>query len=138
MTFLSLASARLGLLFLLLVSFVVDVAPSSAQSDMVLDKIVSVVDGEIILKSEVDALVIGVVQQQRIPANQELWTDALNELIDQKTLLIHAKRDTTLEIVPEQVQAEIDGRIQRLAQQAGSEARLEELYGRPLRRSRPS
>ena len=103
-----------------------------AQDEYVLDKIVAVVDGEIILKSEVDALVMGVAQQQRMTPTEELWRDALNELIDQKTLLIHAKRDTTLEIVPEQVQGEIDQRVQRLAQQSGSESKLEELYGKTI------
>lgn len=126
------APQRIGVLILVLACLAFSDRQASAQSELVLDKIVAVVDGEIILKSEVDALVMGVAQQQRIAPDEELWTDALNELIDQKTLLIHAKRDTTLEIVPEQVQSEIDGRIQRLAQQAGSEARLEELYGKTI------
>lgn len=103
-----------------------------AQSEVVLDEIVVVVDGEIILKSEVDALVIGVAQQQRISPTEDLWDDALTELVDQKTILIHARKDTTLIISPEQVQGEIEQRIARLAQQAGSESKLEELYGKTI------
>lgn len=103
-----------------------------AQSEVVLDEIVAVVDGEIILKSEVDALVIGVAQQQQIAPSEELWGDALNELVDQKAILIHARKDTTLLISPEQVQGEIDQRIARLSQQAGSESKLEELYGKTV------
>lgn len=113
------------------------VAPASTgilfgQSEYVLDEIVAVVDGEIILKSEVDALVIGVAQQQRVSPTDELWSDALNELLDQKTLLIFARKDTTLQISPEQVQVEIDQRIARLSQQAGTESKLEELYGKTI------
>lgn len=108
------------------------VTPLRGQSEYVIDKIVAVVDGEIILKSEVDALVLGVSRQQGIAPNEELWRDALNELIDQKALLVHAEKDTTVQVVPEQVQAEIDQRIQGLAQQAGSESKLEELYGKTI------
>jgi peptidyl-prolyl cis-trans isomerase SurA len=116
-------------------SAVVDSSTSTsamAQSEYVIDKIVAVVDGEIILKSEVDALVLGVAQQQRIAPNDQLWRDALSELVDQKVLLAHAKKDTTLIIAEEQIQGEIDQRIQRLAQQSGSESKLEELYGKTI------
>ncbi len=102
------------------------------QSEFVLDEIVALVDGEIILKSEVDALVMGVAQQQRISPTDALWNDALKELLDQKTLLVYARKDTTLQIPPEQVQTEIDQRIARLAQQAGSESKLEALYGKTV------
>lgn len=102
------------------------------QNEYVLDEIVAVVDGEIILRSEVDALVIGVAQQQRVSPSDALWGDAFHELIDQKTLLIHARKDTTVQIAPEQVQGEIDQRIERLSQQAGSESKLEQLYGKTI------
>jgi peptidyl-prolyl cis-trans isomerase SurA len=103
-----------------------------AQSEFLIDGIVAVVDGEIILKSEVDALVVGVAQQQRITPTEELWSDAMSELIDQKTLLVHARKDTTVIVAPEQVQGEIDQRIARLSQQAGSESKLEEVYGKTV------
>jgi peptidyl-prolyl cis-trans isomerase SurA len=119
-------------LFLAALTLGLSSAGAAAQSEYVLDKIVAVVDGEIILKSEVDALVLGVAQQQRIAPNDALWRDAFNELIDQKTLVVHARRDTTVVIPDEQIQAEIDQRIQRLAQQSGGEGKLEELYGKTI------
>ncbi|MFC2086008.1 peptidylprolyl isomerase, partial [Bacteroidota bacterium] len=105
---------------------------TQAQSEYVVDEIVAVVDGEIILRSEINALILGVAQQQRISPTEIPQSDALNELIDQKTLLINARKDTTLQIAPEQVQAEIDQRIARLAEQAGSESQLEKLYGKTV------
>ena len=129
-----LTSSRQIAAFFGLVALVAFLAPgaASAQSELVLDEIVAVVDGDIILRSEVDALVLGVAQQQRITPSDELWFDALSELVDQKTLLVYARRDTTVQIAPEQVSGEIDQRIQALSQQAGSQSRLEELYGKTV------
>ena len=87
---------------------------TSAQSELVLDEIVAVVDGDIILRSEVDALVLGVAQQQRITPSDELWYDALSELVDQKTLLIHARKDTTVQIAPEQVQESLPSLLKKV------------------------
>lgn len=119
-------------LSILVLALLVGASCVSAQNEYVLDKIVAVVDGKIILKSEVDALVMGVAQQQGMAPTDALWNDALSELIDQKVLLVHAQRDTTMNVAQEQVQAEIDQRIARLAQQAGSESKLEELYGKTV------
>jgi len=105
---------------------------SFAQQETVLDEIVAVVDGEIILRSDVNALVLGLVQQQQTQVTDELWLDALNELVNQKVVLAHAKKDTTIQISPEQVSQEIDGRIQRLSAQAGGQQRLEEAYGKTV------
>jgi len=112
--------------------FLVAVGPARAQEERVLDEIVAVVDGEIILRSDVNALVLGLVQQQQTPVTDELWLDALGELVNQKVVLAHAKKDTTIQISPEQVSQEIDARISRLSAQAGGQQRLEEAYGKTV------
>lgn len=103
-----------------------------AQQETVLDEIVAVVDGEIILRSDVNALVLGVMQQQQAQLSDQLWLGALDELVNQKILLSHAKKDTTIQITPEQTSQEVDARIDRLTAQAGGEQRLEETYGKTV------
>jgi peptidyl-prolyl cis-trans isomerase SurA len=105
---------------------------ADAQDETVLDEIVAVVDGEIILRSDVNALVLGVMQQQQAPLTDELWLDALNELVNQKVILAHAKKDTTIQISPEQTSQEVDARIDRLTAQAGGQQRLEQTYNKTV------
>lgn len=106
--------------------------PIRAQQETVLDEIVAVVDGEIILRSDVNALVLGVMQQQQAELSDQLWLDALHELVNQKVILAHAKKDTTIQITPEQTSQEVDARIERLVGQAGGQQRLEEAYGKTV------
>ncbi len=103
-----------------------------AQEARVLDEIVAVVGDYIILKSDVDGFVLGVVQQQQIPSTESLWGDALDQLINDKVLVIHAKRDTNLTVTDAQVDQMLDSRISQMSAQFGGETRLEELYGRSV------
>ncbi|MGI9175474.1 MAG: hypothetical protein ACR2GR_09185, partial [Rhodothermales bacterium] len=47
-----------------------------AQDTDVVDEIVAVVSDEIILRSEVDALVANLAQQQQMPNTEGLWMNA--------------------------------------------------------------
>lgn len=107
-------------------------APGYSQDNTIIDEIVAVVDGEIILRSEVNALVLNLNQQQKVPITPTLWQEVLNELIDQKVLLVHAERDTTVVVSDEQVNQELDSRVARLSAQVGGTQKLEEVYGKPV------
>jgi peptidyl-prolyl cis-trans isomerase SurA len=111
-------------------------APTSwAQSpatDNVLDEIVSIVGDKLILRSEVDGLLLSFLQQQQQPYRDELWLEALNQLIDQKVLAEHARRDTTIQVSDDRVNQTLDERLNQLMQQVGGQARLEALYGKTL------
>jgi len=104
----------------------------SPAGDRVLDEIVAVVGNELILRSEVDAFLAGYLQQQRIPYSDELWLEALNQLIDQKVLAEHARRDTTIRISDDRVEQALQERLNQLMQQVGGQTRLEEIYGKTL------
>jgi len=107
--------------------------PGSAHAqEQVLDEIVAVVADKIVLKSDIDGLVAGMVQQQRIPVSEELWHQALEQVIDQAVLTEHAKRDTNIVVTDDQIDQSLDQRIDAMIQQIGSEARLEELYGKTV------
>ncbi len=106
--------------------------PARAQQPEVVDEIVAVVDDEIILRSDVNVLLVSFLQQQQIPYSDELWFEALNDLINQKVLLIHARKDTTLTVSEEQLKQALDERVRILAARVGGEERLQELYGKTI------
>ncbi len=108
------------------------VPQAQAQDDQVLDEIVAVVGDQILLRSDVDGLVMGLVQQRRLEYSDALWIDALDQLVNQKVLAIHARRDTTIEVTDDQVEQALDERINQITRQVGSTAQVEEIYGKSL------
>lgn len=118
-------------LFLLIL--VLAAAPTAAaQEGEVLDEIVAVVSDDIILKSEVDGFVIGIMNQQGIPYSEQLWADALRQLVNERVLVTHARRDTNLVVSDQQVEQMLNDRIDRLSRQMGGQARVEDLYGQSI------
>ena len=116
-----------------LLIFGVSYAPPAAKAqEQVLDEIVAIVADQIILKSDIDGLVTGLVQQQRLEYTDALWAEALNQLIDQKVMAEHAKRDTNIVVTEDQIDQSLNDRIQQLTQQVGSTDRLEQIYGKSL------
>lgn len=105
-----------------------------AQSgdNQVLDEIVVVVGNHIILQSEVDGFVLSVMSRQRLDYSDEMWKNALDQLINEKVLVIHAKRDTNLVVTDQQVDQSLDSRIKEMQAQVGGQARLEDLYGKSV------
>ena len=128
------ASAAFFLVYAALAPWAISAA--RAQEGDVIDEIVAVVSDQIVLKSEVDAVVANYLQQQQIPYSEALWLDALNELIGQEILKVAARRDTNITIQEEQVDQALDQRIEFMASQVGGEELLEELYGRSIVRIR--
>lgn len=106
---------------------------AQAQDGEVLDEIVAVVSDRIVLQSEVDAMVANLMQQQpQLPNSEEVWMEALDQIINQEILAVAARRDTNITVQEEQVDQALDQRIDQMVSQIGSEERLEELYGRSI------
>lgn len=100
------------------------------------DGIVVIVNEEIILKSDVDSEVANYIQQasvqgQSIPFTKELWIQALESMIDNEVLLIQAKIDS-ITVSDDQVNRQMDMRINDLIQRAGSEQALERAFGKSI------
>jgi peptidyl-prolyl cis-trans isomerase SurA len=117
---------------LLVFVFVAAGSPVQGQDRPVMDEIVAVVDGDILLRSDVNGLVFNAVQQGSVQYSTELWFDALNQLIDQKVLAAHAKRDTNFTVTDEQIDQVLDQRITSMSAQVGGRERLEEVYGKTV------
>lgn len=93
------------------------------------DKIVAVVDNEIILKSELDFQVnLFASQRQADPNNPQLRNQVLNAMIEDKLILAQANLDS-ITVSEDEVTRQIDYQIDMFIQQYGSRERVEEIYG---------
>jgi len=97
-----------------------------------LDRIVAVVDREIVLESELSAQVQFYVLNNRVaPETPGLREQVLDVMINEKLLIAKAIEDSVT-VSDDEVQERLDALIQQRVEQVGSEARLEELYGMPI------
>lgn len=122
----------IAILLGILGSLAVPHATLAQSSNSVVDEIVAVVGDKIILRSEVDGFVLGIMQQQKMPYTKQLWMEALNQLVNQKVLAVEARRDTTLIVTDDQVEQALQQRIDQLSAQVGGEPKLEEIYGKSV------
>ncbi len=122
----------LAVVFILVFGIAAGVRPTpmQAQSQEVIDEIVAVVGEYIVLRSEVDGVVLRYLQQQPDAYSEEVWYSALNQLIDQRVLTIHAKRDTNIVVSDAQLEQVLDQRVEQLTAQIGGTGQLEQIYGK--------
>jgi peptidyl-prolyl cis-trans isomerase SurA len=102
-------------------------------SQEILDKIVAVVDNEIILKSELDFQIAVVAAQQKLNIDENLKKSLLNRMIEEKLLYAQAEIDS-IEVTESEVNLELDNQINYFIQQYGSQERIEEAYGMSIER----
>lgn len=114
----------LGLLFI----------ATSLYPQQVIDRIVAVVDNEIILGTELEFQLNLLAAQRRIdPQNPEARQQVLNNLIDEKLVYAQALIDSVF-ATEEEVTRQIDYQIEMFIQQYGSKERLEQTYGMSIDR----
>lgn len=107
---------------------------NGAIAQEVVDRILAVVDDEIILESEVLQFAQSLALQDRQDPmkyfqNPEIKSQILTELIDQKVLLAWAEEDTAIVVEDREIKRELESRLNILIEQVGSEQELEKLYG---------
>ncbi len=99
-----------------------------------LDRIVAVVDDELILESELNAQVQFFVFNNKLDQNTPgMREQVLQSMINEKLILAQAIEDSIV-VTDDEVQQQLDATIQQRIQQVGSEERLAELYGMPISR----
>ncbi len=114
---------------------------SVGYTQQVLDKIIAIVDDKVILASEVTQAAQFLAMQQEIDLNknqrefERLTNEALTSLINQKLLLIQAKKDTVL-ADERQVDTYLQQQMQSVIQQLGGEDKVEAYYKSPLSKVR--
>lgn len=99
----------------------------------VLDRIDAIAGDQPILKSEVDAQLLLLAQQN--PSlkvdDPELRKRVIDALINERLLYVQAQLDS-ITVSDEEVNAQLDATIAQLIRQAGSQERLENLYQMPM------
>jgi peptidyl-prolyl cis-trans isomerase SurA len=104
------------------------------RAQTVIDRIVAVVDKEIITESELDQRVAFYAYQNKLePSTPGLKKQMLESMIDEKLILAQAIIDS-VEVTDDEVTQALDQQIQRLVRQFGSEKAVEEAYGKPIGR----
>ncbi len=107
---------------------------SGAYAQQILDRIVAVVDREIITESELNFRVMQYALQNKLdPSDQALKHQILDQLIADKLVLAQAVEDSIV-VTDEEVTRQLDDNINRLIANYGTEQRVEELYGMPVNR----
>jgi peptidyl-prolyl cis-trans isomerase SurA len=106
---------------------------ASAQT---LDRVVAIVENDIIMESELNAQVqLLVINNKLDPKTPGLQQQVLESMINEKLIVAKAIEDSVT-VTDEEVQQQLDNVIQQRIQQFGSEQRLEEVYGMPISRIR--
>ena len=118
----------------LFLAFVWLLVASSLSPGQILDRIVAVVNDDVVLESELNAQVQFFVFNNRVdPKTPKLKEQVLQSMINEKLIVAKAIEDS-ITVNDQEVQQRLDAVIQQRVQQVGTEARLEELYGMPLSR----
>jgi len=120
--------------FLLHLLFLTLLCTRGAGSQTTIDRIVAVVDKEIITESDLQERISYYAMQNRIdPKTPELRKVMLDGMIADKLILAQAILDS-VSVTEDEVIRALDQQFQNFVRQAGSEQRLEQIYGKPVSR----
>lgn len=119
-------------LLIIPITVVVSASIYPQTQQRILDRIVAVVEREIITESEVNSQVDFFVFNNRVdPNTPNLHRQVLETIINDKLILAKAEEESVV-VSDDEVTQQLDALIRQRAQQVGSERRLEELYGMPI------
>lgn len=99
--------------------------------DKVVDQIVAVVGKNIILKSDIEDM-YQQQQAQGITSDGDMKCEILENLMVEKLLLAEAELDTTIAVTDNQINEQMNSRIQYFIQKLGSEKEVENYFKKPI------
>jgi peptidyl-prolyl cis-trans isomerase SurA len=114
------------------------VVTRQTEPGKVIDGIIAVVDNEIILQSELfQYLQFNVGSTSALESMRPTQLDSLkklilDDLINQKLMLVAARHDTNVTVDAKAIDGELDARMKSLIAQSGGQDKLEAYYGMPL------
>ncbi|MGE5458463.1 MAG: SurA N-terminal domain-containing protein, partial [Methanococcaceae archaeon] len=112
--------------------FVILLFASSAFAQEVLDKVVAVVDNEIIMKTELEFQTAQYAAQRNANVSDPaLKKMILNSMINEKLLYAQAQLDSIV-VSDDDVNRRVDYQIEQFMQQFGSREKVEQAYGMNL------
>ncbi len=123
----------------LLIFYIILYFVSFAHSQEILDKIVAVVEDDVILLSELTQFSLNIAFQMGIDPRKEVqkfnqlkW-ETLQNLINQKILLARAEEDSIV-VDERQVDNVLEEQVTQMIQRVGSEQELEKQLGEPIKK----
>jgi peptidyl-prolyl cis-trans isomerase SurA len=109
---------------------------AAAFPQKVLDRIIAVVDNEVILQSELDFQINQFAYTRKVdPKTPGLREQILNSLIEEKLAYAQANYDSII-VSDDEVNSRIDYQLDYLRQQYGSKEKVEQMYGMSTERIR--
>ena len=118
-----------NIFFLILI--LIDSTLKSQTDGKVLDKTIAVVGGEMLLFSSLESQIVS-LKSQGVIVDDNNKCELMEELLFQK-LLIHQAKQDSLEVSDEEVEMEIDRRLNYFIAQIGSERKLEQYYKKTIK-----
>jgi peptidyl-prolyl cis-trans isomerase SurA len=101
------------------------------SQDKIVDQIVAVVGSNIILKSEIEAANLQ-NQAQGITSDGDMKCEILENLMVEKLMVAEAELDTLIIVTDNQINQQLDARIQYFIQHLGSEKEVENYFKKPI------
>lgn len=116
--------------FLSVLTLLLLAAPAAAQERRVLDRVLAVIDEEIVLESDLNNQYEYLLKNGRKDEG-DLRCRVFEQLLTNKLLLARARLDS-LTVTDGQIEEELNRRVQTMVAQVGSEDALAEIYGKSL------
>jgi len=103
----------------------------SIAQDKVIDQIVAVVGSNPILKSDIETQAIQ-MQAQGVTTQGDQKCEILEQLLEQKLLLAEAELDTMIVVTDNQINQQMDRRMNYFIENIGSEKEVEKYFSKPI------
>jgi peptidyl-prolyl cis-trans isomerase SurA len=107
------------------------IAGSLSAQDKTVDQIVAVIGSNIILKSDIEAVYLQ-NQAQGITSEGDMKCEILENLLIEKLMVAEAEMDTLIIVTDNQINQQLDARIQYFVQHLGSEKEVENYFKKPI------
>ena len=114
----------------ILTGFLLSAGQIMAQDKMI-DQIVAVVGKNIILKSDIEYMVLD-QQTKGVTSDGDMKCEVLESLLVQKLLLAEAELDTTISVTDSQINGQLDRQMQMYISRLGSEKEVEAYMKKPI------
>ena len=121
---------KIKIIILVGVLLTVSFGLKAQEEGVVIDKVVAVIGGNVILKSDLESQIVS-LRAQGVLIDENARCELLEELLFQK-LLLHQAGIDSLTVSEAEVESEIDRRMNYFIAQIGSEKKLEEYYKKSI------
>lgn len=118
----------INLPLILLLTFL---SSSIYAQDKIIDQIVAIIGTNVILKSEIESIYLQ-NQAQGITSDGDMKCEILETLLVEKLMVAEAEMDTLIIVTDNQINQQMDARVQYFVQHLGSEKEVENYFKKPI------